>query len=120
VPAVAFIGEQRKRRLVVAAVVASCFGLFVVQWTQAPRVEASRAVTRQLASVRGELYLGKTFEGLPLRTVRPFFYSDCEPGKPKTAPMPCRWLKVDGHRVTGGDAKQVARARAKLRPVEHT
>jgi hypothetical protein len=81
-------------------------------------VEASPAVKRLLVHARGEPYLGDRFEGLPLRTVQPFLYSDCEPGKPKKAPMPCRWLKVDRGRVTGGNAKQVSRARAKLRPVE--
>ncbi len=80
-------------------------------------MQASAAVTRRLPEARGELYLGKTFEGLALRTVRPFFYSDCEPGKRKTVPVRCTWVKVERGRVTGGDAKQVRRAKAALRPV---
>jgi hypothetical protein len=91
--------------------------LFALQWHGAPRVSASPEVTRQLPAARGELYLGETFEGLPLRTVRPFLYSDCEPGKPKRAPVPCDWVKVSSGRITGGDEDQVARARDELRPV---
>ena len=95
-------------------IVAVCIALFVLEWTRAPRVEASEAVTRRLPEARGELYLGKTFEGLPLRTVAPFLYSDCEPGKAKRTPVPCTWVKVDRGRVTGGNARQVARARGRL------
>jgi hypothetical protein len=108
---------HRKRQVVTAVVVLAAFFLFVLQWSQAPRVTASETVTRQLPAVRGQLYLGETFEGLPLRTVAPFLYSDCEPGKPKTSPLPCKWVKVTAGRVAGHDPKQVARARAKLRPV---
>ena len=108
---------HRKRQLVTAAIAVAAVGLFVLQWSQAPRVQASAAVTRQLPSTRGELYLGKTFEGLPLRRVRPFLYSDCEPGKRKTMPVRCDWVKVDGGRVSGADPKQVERARAELRRV---
>jgi hypothetical protein len=108
---------RRKRQVVTALVVAACIGLFTLQWHQAPRVETSPAVLRQLPSARGELYLGKNFEGLPLRTVDPFLYSDCEPGKKKQTPVPCDWVKVTDGRVTGADPKQVARARAELRRV---
>ena len=116
--AVGVLRGHRKRQLVTAAVVAASISLFVLQWSQAPRVEASPAVTRQLPAARGELYLGETFEGLALRRVRPFLYSDCEPGKRKTSPMPCTWVKVADGRVTGADAEQVDRARAALRPVD--
>jgi hypothetical protein len=102
---------------VTTAIVAACLALFALQWSRAPRVAASAHVTRQLPAARGELYLGETFEGLPLRTVHPFLYSDCEPGKPKQAPVPCEWVKVSSGRVTGGDADQVARAKRALRPV---
>jgi hypothetical protein len=108
---------HRKRKVVTAAVVAAALALFALQWSQAPRVEAGPGVTRQLGAVRGELYLGKTFEGLPLRTVDPFLYSDCEPGKPKRAPIACVWVKVDNGRITGSSPEQVARAKRKLRPV---
>src|SRR5438445_381278 len=76
-------GGQRKRRLVTAAVVVASIGLFALQWSQAPRVTTSPRVEAALAGVRGELYLGETFEGLPLRTVHPFLYSDCVPGRKK-------------------------------------
>jgi hypothetical protein len=102
---------------VAAFVTAAAVFLFFLQWSQAPRVTASAAVTSQLPSARGELYLGETFEGLPLRTVTPFLYSDCEPGKRKVTPVPCKWVKVEGGRVTGSDPKKVERARGKLRPV---
>jgi hypothetical protein len=108
---------HRKRQVVTALIVAASVGIFFLQWSQAPRVETSPAVLRRLPSARGELYLGKTFEGLPLRTVDPFLYSDCEPGKKKRTPVPCEWVRVDDGRVTGGDPKQVARARHHLRPV---
>jgi len=109
---------RHKRRLVTAATVVVCAVLFAAEWAGAPRVAASPEVRRALGGVRGELYLGETFEGLPLRSVHPFLYSDCIPGKPKVAPVPCTWVKVvDGH-VSGGDRKQVARARKKLRRVD--
>ena len=100
-----------------AAIVAACLALFTWEWAAAPRVAASAHVQRELRDARGALYLGKTFEGLPLRTVRPFLYSDCVPGHPKRAPMPCTWVKVANGRVTGTDPKQVARARRALRRV---
>jgi hypothetical protein len=109
-----FLRGHRKRQVVTALVVVACAGLFTLQWHQAPRVETSPAVIRELRSARGELYLGRTFEGLPLRTVDPFLYSDCEPGKKKTAPIPCEWVKVEDGHVTGSDPKQVARARKHL------
>jgi hypothetical protein len=108
---------HRKRQFVVAAIVVVCLGLFTLEWTNAPRVQASPSVTRQLPALRGELFLGRTFEGLPLRRVRPFLYSDCAPGKRRTIPVRCRWVKVEHGRVTGRDPKQVARATRKLRPV---
>jgi len=112
-----FLRGHRKRQVVTALVVAACIGLFYLQWSRAPRVETSPAVLRQLSAVRGELYLGDTFEGLPLRTVDPFLYSDCDPGRKKQTPLACKWLKVTDGRVTGADPKQVARARSSLRPV---
>jgi hypothetical protein len=78
-------------------------------------VHASPAVLEQLPGVRGRLYLGAAFEGLPLRTVRPFLYSDCLPGKPHV--LPCTWVRVDRGRVTGANRAQVARAVKKLRRV---
>ena len=96
-------------------VVLGVFSLFTWEWSAAPRVEASPAVERQLPGVRGHLYLGPVFEGLPLRMVRPFLYSDCIPGRPHV--IPCAWLKVDRGVVTGSDAKQVERARSRLRRV---
>jgi len=115
---VALLRGHRKRQLVTAAIAAAAVALFVLQWAQAPRVQASPAATRQLPTVRGELYLGETFEGLALRRVHPFLYSTCEPGKRKTMPVRCEWVRVDVGRVSGGDPKQVARARASLRPVD--
>ena len=106
-----------KRQLVTAAIVVATLAVFALQWAHAPRVQASPAATRRLPQARGELYLGKTFEGLPLRKVRPFVYSDCEPGKRKTAPVRCNWVKVEDGRVTGDDPKQVRRAQAALRQV---
>jgi hypothetical protein len=113
-----FLRGRRKRQVVTALVVAASFGLFTLQWHQAPRVESSPTVIRQLPSARGELYLGKTFEGLPLRTVDPFLYSDCEPGKKKTAPVPCKWVRVENGHVTGANPKQVERARKHLVTVQ--
>jgi len=115
VTAVGVLRGHRKRQLVTAAVVAASISLFVLQWSQAPRVEASPAVTRQLPAARGELYLGETFEGLPLRTVDPFLYSDCAPGRPH--PVACRSVVVRAGRVSGSDPEQVERARARLRRV---
>jgi hypothetical protein len=122
VAAVAVLRGHRKRQVVTAAIVVACCTLFVVQWSQAPRVKVDPAVRSQLADVRGQLYLGETFEGLPLRKVDPFLYSDCRPGAPKLAEaqLPCEWLRVADGRVTGGDSVQVERARSKLRPVEAT
>jgi hypothetical protein len=111
------LAGRRKRQIVTAGAVVVCVALFVLEWSQAPRVEASPHVVRALDSVRGELFLGETFEGLPLRTVSPFLYSDCIPGKPKVAPVPCAWVKVEAGRVTGGDPRQVDRARKRLRRV---
>jgi hypothetical protein len=108
---------HRKRQVVTAFVALAAVFLFVLQWSQAPRVTASKSVTSLLPSVRGQLYLGETFEGLPLRTVAPFLYSDCEPGKAKHSPLPCQWVRVEQGRVAGHDPKQVARAKRKLRPV---
>ena len=104
-----------KRRVVTAAVVVAAIALFAWEWAAAPRVHVSEAVERELVSVRGQLYLGKTFEGLPLRTVDPFLYSDCLPGKPHV--LPCTSVRVTGGRVTGTDADQVSRARKRLRRV---
>jgi hypothetical protein len=103
------------RRIVTAAVLFAVAALFAWEWTAAPRVEASEQVLAQLATVRGELYLGETFEGLPLRTVRPFLYSDCLPGRPHA--VACRWLQVESGRVSGSDPRQVAHARSSLRRV---
>jgi hypothetical protein len=103
------------RRIVTAAVLVAVAGVFAWEWTAAPRVHASAQVTGQLASVRGRLYLGTRFEGLPLRTVRPFLYSDCVPGKPHV--VACHWLRVTAGRVTGSEPAQVIRARGELRPV---
>ena len=108
---------HRKRQVVTAAIAAAALALFVVQWSLAPRVQANPSATRELPTVRGELYLGETFEGLALRRVHPFVYSTCDPGKRKTMPVRCHWVRVDGGRVSGPDPKQVARARTKLRPV---
>ena len=104
-----------KRRVVTAAVVVAAIAPLRLGVGRAPRVHVSEAVERELASVRGQLYLGKTFEGLPLRTVDPFLYSDCLPGKPHV--LPCTSVRVAGGRVTGTDADQVSRARKRLRRV---
>jgi hypothetical protein len=104
-----------KRRVVTVAVVAAALALFTWEWAAAPRVRTSDAVERELSSVRGRLYLGKTFEGLPLRRVDPFLYSDCLPGKPHA--RPCRSVLVSRGRVTGTDPAQVSRARKHLRRV---
>ena len=101
------------RRVVTGAVVVAVLALFTWEWAAAPRVEASEQVLAQLPSVRGQLYLGPRFEGLPLRAVRPFLYSDCIPGKPHA--VDCHWLQVRAGHVSGSDPRQVARARSSLR-----
>jgi hypothetical protein len=101
--------------VITAAIVVAAGGLFSWEWAAAPRVHADPRVRHELAAVRGEQYLGTRFEGLALREVRPFLYSDCVPGKPHV--VACRWLRVDHGRVSGSDAAQVTRARGKLRPV---
>jgi hypothetical protein len=103
------------RKVVTALVVLAVAGLFTWEWTAAPRVHADVRVRQELRSVRGEAFLGTRFEGLPLRAVRPFLYSDCLPGKPHV--VPCRWLRVAHGRVTGSNPAQASRARSKLRPV---
>jgi hypothetical protein len=104
-----------RRRWTTLAVVVVCVLLFTWEWTAAPRVHASPGVLRQLRAVHGDLYLGPAFEGLPLRTVRPFLYSDCLPGKPHV--IPCTWVRVDHGRVSGREPAQVQRAVRKLRRV---
>jgi hypothetical protein len=103
------------RKLVTAAVVAACLGLFYWEWAAAPRVRAGADVERRLRTVRGELYLGSTFEGLPLRTVRPFLYSDCIPHRPHYAP--CTWVVIRDGRVAASSRELARHARAKLRRV---
>jgi hypothetical protein len=105
---------SRRRWTTLAVIVASTL-IFVWEWSAAPRVHSSQAVLKQLHAVRGDLYLGPSFEGLKLRTVRPFLYSDCQPGKRHV--LPCTWVRVDRGRVTGSDRKQVARAVKRLRRV---
>jgi hypothetical protein len=105
-----------RRALVTTGIVAAVLALFTWEWTAAPRVHTSPAVERQLERARGQLYLGKSFEGLPLRTVDPFLYSDCIPGKAHV--VPCHWVRVAGGRVTGTDEHQVTRARSELRRVD--
>jgi hypothetical protein len=101
--------------VITAVIVVAAGGLFTWEWAAAPRVHADPRVREELAGVRGEQYLGTRFEGLPLREVRPFLYSDCVPGKPHV--VACHWVRVDHGRVSGSDAAQVGRAQAKLRPV---
>ena len=96
-------------------IVAAVLALFTWEWTAAPRVHTSPEVERQLGRVKGKLYLGRSFEGLPLRTVDPFLYSDCIPGKPHV--VPCHSVRVADGRVTGTDPLQVKRARSELRRV---
>ncbi len=75
---------HRKRLLVTALVVIGSLYLFYLQWYAAPRVEIDPAVAAQLRHARPEAqYLGEIFEGLALRTVDPFLYSDCKPGREK-------------------------------------
>jgi len=115
---VRLLPRSRKRRLVTAAILAASLALFTWQWAAAPRVEVEPEVAAQLRQApRDALFLGETFEGLPLRTVDPFLYSDCKPNVPKTSPMPCHWVRVSRGRVTGSNAGQVKRAREKLRTV---
>ena len=105
----------RKRLLVTSGLVALSFTAFAWEWHAAPRIEATSAARRALPGLRGELYLGQTFEGLPLLRVEPFFYSDCPA---TTAPVVrCSWVQVEAGIVTGNDPEQVARARTRLRPV---
>jgi hypothetical protein len=104
-----------QRRVVTAAIVVAVLALFTWEWAAAPRVEVDDEVKSALRGERGQLYLGDTFEGLPLRTVEPFVYSDCKPGKPH--PVPCRRVVVRDGRVSGSDPEQVARARRELRRV---
>jgi hypothetical protein len=104
-----------KRRVVTVVVVVAAGAIFTWEWAAAPRVHADARVRSELAGVRGEQYLGGRFEGLPLRTVRPFLYSDCLPGRPHV--VACHWLRVANGRVSGSDPAQVTRARARLRPV---
>ncbi len=109
---------QRKRQLVTALAVIGSFYLFYLQWHEAPRVEIDPRVAAQLRHTPPQaLFLGESFEGLALRSVDPFLYSDCEPGVPKTSPTPCQWLKVDHGTVTGSSEAQARRARRKLRTV---
>ena len=82
----------------------------------APRVRIDPAVAAKLADAPpNALYLGRTFEGLPLRSLDPFVYSDCL--RPRPELKQCQWLRVDHGRVTGSDPKQVRRALKKLRQV---
>ena len=108
---------QRKRRIVTAGVVAVVLSLFAWQWAAAPRVHADPHVERKLATVPAhELYLGTSFEGLALRKVQPFVYSNCRTVRVLHS-LRCDWVRVDGADVSGSDAEQVERAREVLRPV---
>jgi hypothetical protein len=104
-----------RRRFITLGVVVACAAIFSWEWAAAPRVHASPVVIRQLQAARGQAYLGSSFEGLPLRTVSPFLYSDCLPGKPHV--LPCTWVRVARGRVTGTNPAQVERAVRKLRRV---
>jgi hypothetical protein len=104
-----------RRRLITLGVVVACAAIFSWEWAAAPRVHASPVVVGQLPAARGQLYLGSRFEGLPLRTVSPFLYSDCLPGKPHV--LPCTWVRVTRGRVSGSNHAQVRRAVRKLRRV---
>jgi hypothetical protein len=113
---VSLLRGHRKRALVTIGVVVGVLVVFAVQWAAAPRVKIDPVVAAQLDHVpQNALYLGETFEGLPLRSVEPFVYSDCLHPSPKL--KRCHWLRVDGDRVTGSDGKQVERARKELHPV---
>jgi hypothetical protein len=103
------------RTLATAVVVATCLGLFVWEWEAAPRVHATDRVVRGLSGVRGRLYLGTTFHGLPLRSVRPFVYSDCVPHRPHL--VPCTWIVVRDGRVRASSPALAGAARRALRPV---
>ena len=104
-----------RRALVTTGIVVAVLALFTWEWAAAPRVRVSPNVERQLEGAKGQLYLGGSFEGLPLRTVDPFLYSDCIPGKPHV--VPCHWVRVAKGVVTGTDPRQVKRARSELRRV---
>jgi hypothetical protein len=103
---------------VTVLIAAGALTLFYLQWHAAPRVKIEPAVEAELRHARPDaLFLGETFEGLPLRTVDPFLYSDCKPGVPKRSPEPCHWIRVASGRVTGSNEGQVDRAQGKLRRV---
>jgi len=107
---------RRKRTLVTAVIVGAVLFLFYLQWHEAPRIEIEPTVASELQRVPPKtLYLGPTFEGLPLRTVNPFLYSDCAPDKPKL--VVCRWVRVDHGRVTASNPDRAKRALKALRPV---
>ena len=107
---------RRKRTLVTAVIVGVVLFLFYLQWHEAPRIEIAPSVASELQRVPPKtLYLGPTFEGLPLRTVNPFLYSDCAPDKPKL--VVCRWVRVDEGRVTASNPDRARRALKALRPV---
>jgi hypothetical protein len=115
---VTILRGHRKRQLVSFLVAGAALTLFYLQWHSAPRVEIEPAVAVELRRASPDaLYLGETFEGLPLRTVDPFLYSDCKPGVPKRSPEPCHWVRVTSGRITGSNEGQVSRARQKLRRV---
>jgi hypothetical protein len=107
---------RRKRTLVTVGIVVAVLFLFYLQWHEAPRIEIAPSVASELQRVPPKtLYLGPTFEGLPLRTVNPFLYSDCAPDKPKL--VVCRWVRVDDGRVTASNPDRARRALKALRPV---
>jgi hypothetical protein len=107
---------HRKRTIVTAATVAFLLFMFAWEWINAPRVDITPAVAAQLEKAPPRArYLGKTFEGLALRRVDPFYYSNCRLVRPEKDH--CHWLRVSNGRVTGSDPDQVARAEKKLRPL---
>jgi hypothetical protein len=113
---VPILPRSRKRRIVTALVVVAAAALFTWEWTAAPRVKIDPQVERRLQEVHGHpLYLGRSFEGLPLRSVTPFRYSDCKPGLPVR--KACDTLVVAGGHVSGTDPEQVSRAAKHLRRV---
>jgi hypothetical protein len=115
---VTLLRGRRKRQVVTALLAGGALVLFYVQWHSAPRVAIEPSVAAKLREAPPQaLFLGETFEGLPLRTVDPFVYSDCKPGALKTSPMPCHWVRVSSGVVTGSSPAQVRRARKELRPV---
>jgi hypothetical protein len=110
---VSLLRGHRKRTLITAAVVVAMLLVFTWEWTAAPRVKIDPAVAARLDGAPGDaLYLGETFEGLPLRTIDPFVYSDCLHPTPEL--KRCQWLRVEGGTITGSDAKQVRRAEKEL------